>query len=355
MYVHTHTRMYARMQMQCPRTHACVHVRTYPFRREFFFFYDNGAATNFGIRRPELERSVWKVRGMPCLKERQKIAIFSESNLKKLSYITIRVVLYLSTEFKYVIQKQEQQKVCFGSGRFRDTSRKGMSPFMKYHTLEDHPNVAPNSYDTLRSFKAVKTKPCCYGISKRGYGGIARFGRKIVTRDDYPSPLDYNVPTFPEQASKTKYPFGSGSKRQTFVGSTVPGPGTYVTVEKGGITFEHSFGGRVKMKLGVDLKCCSQNTDVCKICGERPKGDYWHLKNTIFLCKSCMEKEYKEQRKYRRTKLKSFRKIRDCSVIHQHEATTAKIWLTHPTVVAQWLRKEAYLSVYFKRVNRLDS
>lgn len=60
------------------------------------------------------------------------------------------------------------------------------------------------------------------------------------------------------------------------------------------------------MKLGVDLKCCSQNTDICKICNKQPKGDYWHLKNTIFLCKLCMKKEYKEETKYKRAELKLF-------------------------------------------------
>lgn len=29
---------------------------------------------------------------------------------------------------------------------------------MRYHTLEDYPNIAPNSYNVLESFKAIKTK-----------------------------------------------------------------------------------------------------------------------------------------------------------------------------------------------------
>ncbi|XP_076620376.1 uncharacterized protein LOC143341374 [Colletes latitarsis] len=250
--------------------------------------------------------------------------------------------------FKYVIQKQEQQKICFGSGCSRDTSRKGMSPFMKYYTLEDHPNVSPNSYNTLQSFKAITRKPCSHSISTKGYSGIARFGKQIVLKNDYPSPFDYYISTFPKQVYKSKYPFDSNSKRQTFVTNTNPGPGMYVSTKIEGITFEHSFGGRVKMKLGVDLKCCSQNMDVCHICGKRLNDDYWHLENEIFLCRLCMNTAYEKQTQYKKTELKLFRKIRDCSIIHQHEATTAKIWLMPPKIIAQWIRREAYLSAYLK-------
>ncbi|CAK9804980.1 hypothetical protein ANTQUA_LOCUS4317 [Anthophora quadrimaculata] len=249
--------------------------------------------------------------------------------------------------FKYVIQKQEQQKICFGSGCPRDTSKKSMSPFMRYYTLEDHPNVAPNSYNALKSFKAIKTKPCSHSISKKGYSGIARFSKKIEFFDNYPSPSDYNTSTFPKQVQETKYPFACSSKRETFIGNTVPGPGMYVSTKKRGITFQHSFGGRMKMKLGVDLKCCSQSSDHCKICGKRILGDYWHLKNEIFLCRPCKNKEYQKETRYKKKELEQFHKIRDCSFIHQHETTTAKIWLMHPTSAAQWIRRETYLSSYF--------
>lgn len=33
--------------------------------------------------------------------------------------------------------------------------------------------------------------------------------------------------------------------------------------------------------------------------------------------------------------------------MHQHETTTAKMWLIHPARAEQWIRKEAYLSIYF--------
>ncbi|KAF3419952.1 hypothetical protein E2986_02913 [Frieseomelitta varia] len=250
-------------------------------------------------------------------------------------------------EFKYVIQKQEKQKICFGSGCARDTSKKNMSPFMRYYTLEDHPNVAPNSYDVLKSFKSIITKPCPHSISKKGYSGIARFARKKELRDHYQSPLHYNVSTFPKIIHKSKYPFDSNSKRQTFISNTIPGPGMYISIKRKEPMLEHSFGGRVKMKLGVNLKCCSRNTDICKICGKKPIGDYWHLQNEIFLCRSCMSKKYEKETSSNRRKLEKFQKIRDCSIMHQHDTTTAKIWLMHPKGAVQWIRKETYLSTYF--------
>lgn len=81
----------------------------------------------------------------------------------------------------------------------------------------------------------------------------------------------------------------------------------YVSIKEQDNKFEHSFGGKMRMKLGVDLKCCSKNTDTCKVCYKKLLGDYWHLKNKIFLCKLCMNKEYGEQTKYKRKELKQFR------------------------------------------------
>ncbi|XP_076177309.1 uncharacterized protein LOC143151752 isoform X2 [Ptiloglossa arizonensis] len=219
---------------------------------------------------------------------------------------------------------------------------------MRYFTLEDHPNVAPNSYNALQSFKTIIRKPCSHSISKKGYSGIARFGKQVVLKNDYPSPLDYNTSVFPKQVHKSKYPFESNSKRHTFVYNTNPGPGMYVSAKREGITFEHSFGGRVKMKLGVDLKCCSGNIDICQICGKRLINDYWYLENEIFLCQLCMNTEYEKQTKYKKTQLKLFRKIRNCSIIHQHEGTTAKIWLMDFKIIEQWIQREAYLSAYLK-------
>lgn len=74
----------------------------------------------------------------------------------------------------------------------------------------------------------------------------------------------------------------------------------YVRKEIKGITFQHSFGDRVEMKLGVNFKCCNRNTDTCKVCGKEPTGDYWHFNNKIFLCKTCMVKEFQKPMKFKK-------------------------------------------------------
>ncbi|XP_076640662.1 uncharacterized protein LOC143352219 [Halictus rubicundus] len=246
-------------------------------------------------------------------------------------------------EFTYIIKKQKRQRICFGSGCLRDTSEK--SPFMKYYALEDNPSVSPNSYSVLESYKAIKNKPCSRSISKKGYSGIARFAMPALQKDDYTSPFNYKTSVFPEQSSKLKYSY----KRKTgsFPTNSVPGPGMYVSAKREGIRFAHNFGGRVKMELGVHLKCCSGIADVCKRCGKQIFDDYWHLKNKIFLCRLCMV-EYEKQNRYKKSSSILFRKIRDCSIIHQHGATTAKIWSMQPKIVTQWIQRESYLSAYLK-------
>lgn len=62
----------------------------------------------------------------------------------------------------------------------------------------------------------------------------------------------------------------------------------------------------MKMRLGVELKCCQRNTDVCDLCQRKPLGDYWHRLNKSFLCKSCMLKERREHKLYNLTQLKEF-------------------------------------------------
>ncbi|EZA51785.1 hypothetical protein X777_09542 [Ooceraea biroi] len=230
-----------------------------------------------------------------------------------------------------------------------------MSPFMRCCTLEDYPNIGPGSYNILESFNTIKTKPCSHSISKKGYSGLARFSgtaKPVAHVEDSPSPSDYNVPSFPKFVKSQRYPFASTAERRIFDGNKNPGPGMYVKrkmwPEKGEIRFEHSFGGRAKMQLGVYLKCCSRNTDTCKICGKKPMGDYWHLNNKIFLCRTCMTKEFQQQVKFKRQELALFHKIRDCSTIHIHEGTDAKVWLMHPALVKQWTRRETYLSAYLK-------
>ncbi|XP_047365422.1 uncharacterized protein LOC124955273 [Vespa velutina] len=251
-------------------------------------------------------------------------------------------------DFQYVIKKQERQKICFGSGCPHDMSKRDTTSFMRYYIKDNYENIAPNTYNVMDSFLATKNKPCLHSISKKGYGGITRTIHAIKHDEDFPSPADYNIVSSFKSTKESRFPFATSAERTTFIPNVNPGPGTYTPIEKKEIAFEHSFGGRVKMRLGVQFKCCSNNTDVCKICGQKPVGDYWHCNNKIFLCRPCMTDAFQKQTKYKREELNRFSRIRDCSDIHQHEGTDANIWLMHPKLLKQRLVKETYLTSYLK-------
>lgn len=69
----------------------------------------------------------------------------------------------------------------------------------------------------------VRFQPCSHSISKKGYGGLVRFGKQIAFKNNYPSPFAYDTFVFPKPVGKSKYPFDTNSKRQTFVSNTNPG------------------------------------------------------------------------------------------------------------------------------------
>ncbi|XP_043482464.1 uncharacterized protein LOC122511354 isoform X2 [Leptopilina heterotoma] len=246
---------------------------------------------------------------------------------------------------------RENEAVCFGSKCPRDMfTRKGMNSFMKYYSKDEYPNISPCSYNVLESYKSIHTKPCLGAISKRGFSGPARFAINSKSCEKSPAPCDYS-PTikFSSDKIESKAPFSSSSRRKSFLMNKNPGPGLYNPYEKErSIAFNHSFGGRKKIQFPVEIKCCSQNNDTCKICEEKPLGDYWHRKNKVFLCRQCMLEEQKNHSKFTRKELSQFSKLRDCSGIHLHEGTTAKIWLVHPKQIIKSVRKEAYLSCFFE-------
>jgi len=82
----------------------------------------------------------------------------------------------------------------------------------------------------------------------------------------------------------------------------------------------------------------------CTICLQKPIGDYYQYRNEI-LCSSCFNFNWQWQEKFKRTfvvhlswissisisvcfffrYLQAFQKVRDCSYIHNHAGTSAKI------------------------------
>lgn len=84
-------------------------------------------------------------------------------------------------------------------------------------------------------------------------------------------------------------------------------PGTYSEWGNRGLSFKHTFGGRVQLNLAVDLKCVDINTDVCLSCNKQPIGDYWHRNNKEFLCDDCMAQKRRTKADCKRYHLSQFR------------------------------------------------
>ncbi|KAK0176020.1 hypothetical protein PV328_000199 [Microctonus aethiopoides] len=226
---------------------------------------------------------------------------------------------------------------------FAFTSKPGMNLFMRFNTRENFSNIGPGTYNVSESFKAVTSKI----FSRKGYGGLIRT-TCVTHTEDYPAPNEYNISNLFTKIKETKYPFSSTVKRNMFNINTNPGPGVYQipTSFNRRTMFEDDFGRGVRMRLPVEIKCCKRNLDICDICNQKPIGDYWHLNNRKFLCRPCMINERRKSAKYKIEKLKNYRKIRDCSWIHSHEGTDAKIWLMHPKIIQSWAQKEAYMCSY---------
>lgn len=126
--------------------------------------------------------------------------------------------------FNYIVKKQKQEKICFGSGKPRNIgSKTGMNSFMRYYECEDFPNTGPGRYDVLGAFKSITSKPCAKSFSRKGYGGLGRFGVSITHTEDYPAPCEYNVPSFPANVKEVMSPFGSTAKRKSFDVNRNPG------------------------------------------------------------------------------------------------------------------------------------
>lgn len=78
----------------------------------------------------------------------------------------MKYLFSINTDFEYVLRKPKQQRLCFGSGQSRDTSRKGMNSFMRYYTSDDYPNIGPSFYNILELFNALKTKVQTFILNK---------------------------------------------------------------------------------------------------------------------------------------------------------------------------------------------
>ncbi|CAF1152166.1 unnamed protein product [Adineta steineri] len=246
-------------------------------------------------------------------------------------------------------------KIVFGTTLNRPTFPTDIQHdcFGNYQTpLRGVPNLGPGSYenDEKTTFQYVLDHQ---PMSNRGYTFNARTSKRNVfpTKNDVPSPDTYqmDLTNLPEKKHSFK-PFNFGGDRLPSLAkrTKIPGPGSYECDVKQNrqVHMRHSFGGRVGLIPVVKTKCMPTNEDKCEICQEKPIGDYYQYRKEI-LCASCFNFNWQWQEKFKRAYLLAFQKVRDCSDIHEHGGTTARVQLVDDRRVKKLQRKEAYLSLYW--------
>lgn len=72
--------------------------------------------------------------------------------------------------------------------------------------------------------------------------------------------------------------------------------------------YDHTFGGRTRLRPHVFIKCTPENLDMCSRCDHKPEGDYWCC-GLEFLCHHCYATEWNNPTKYTRKHLENFKVI----------------------------------------------
>lgn len=220
--------------------------------------------------------------------------------------------------------------------------------------LRGAPNRGPGCYDNAEVsgfIYELDGRPVC----KRGYSVGAR------TAARFPKPAHMDVPgppTYQEVISKPIHfdeafkPFNVGATRFPAINKDHgghPGPGAYEFDAKRDrkVKFHGSFGGPQTLITSVVIKCNEfGEPDTCKSCRNPPVGDYYEYKK-VHLCRKCYDHHLKTGEKYTKSYLQSFYKVRDCSNIHNHEGTNARLMLKTERDLKKQRFREAYMSLYF--------
>ncbi|KAK3925002.1 Protein pitchfork [Frankliniella fusca] len=194
------------------------------------------------------------------------------------------------------------------------------------------------------------------------YGPCARTALRFRDVDQHlPAPNAYQQLDLGDQpaAPCAAAPFNTTTGRRALVSSDTPGPGSY------------SPGAFSLPGLPVTVVCgAGEGPGRCDGClQDLPPGvEFWALEagaaavagagmqgqapaRGSLLCQACMlaaRRQPRDLARFTRWQLDAFRKSRDCSDIHRHEGTKAKILLVDPKTVAKRRRKEAYLAKYFR-------
>ncbi|CAF5178913.1 unnamed protein product, partial [Rotaria magnacalcarata] len=218
--------------------------------------------------------------------------------------------------------------------------------------LRGVPQLGPGSYNNedKSTFRYVLDHQ---PMSRRGYTFNARTEQRktFEPKIDVPSPDAYQMDLthLPDKKRSFK-PFDAASQRfhTRCKSAGAPGPGSYECDVKQNrqVHMLHNFGGRTKLVPLVKTKCMPLNTDKCLICLQTPVGDYYQYRKEI-LCATCYNFNWQWQEKFKRTYLQAFQKVRDCSYVHEHAGTSAKIQVIQLYIIPYYF--ETFFSICLAR------
>lgn len=254
---------------------------------------------------------------------------------------------------EFLLDNKKESKVAFGTTLSRE-----LLPLKTPHTragnelcLRGVPNLGPGSYDNneFDSFiHDMDLKPTC----KKGYSLGARTAQRFRQfREDFPGAPSYQeIISKPREFSPDKKPFQCGSSRFPSIRhDSLPGPGTYDNnVQRNRkVQFHGSFGGPQILRTSIQTLCTSlSEKSPCFMCLKEAIGDYYMNKQGKVLCRPCKENAYQSNNNEQK-KLNGFYKVRDCTDIHSHEGTSAKLRLKTAKEIKKVKLREAYFSLYY--------
>ncbi|XP_057663484.1 uncharacterized protein LOC130898305 [Diorhabda carinulata] len=257
-----------------------------------------------------------------------------------------------NSRFSYVVELKTFQKVCFNSIMPRRTGciGKGLSPHQKRVTPENNPKTGPGSYSpelvTSSMYKVLNKVRSIYGVPPLGTK-TQRF--KYRKRDSVKVPSRYQW-TIPEERvfrSMAK-PFGIGSAIRQLMLPNIPGPADY-NLQRIYVCrrpkYQYNF-GKPSMVSAVETICVPDPTHHCHLCGRFCEGEYWHKDYGLFICQICFDIEKATKEYYDPHFLKQFKKLRNCSFMHQHNKTKAKLRILPQNKIIKKFAIENYLDNY---------
>lgn len=266
------------------------------------------------------------------------------------------MALEMSERMKeFLLNNKKDSRVAFGTTLDRE-----LLPLKTPHTragnemgLRGVPNLGPGSYnnDLVSSFvHSLNQRPIC----KKGYSLGARTASRFRDEDnEIPGPPAYQeIISKPREFSPAEKPFECGATRFPKIKQDfTPGPGAYQhEVRKNRkMQFHSTFGGPQTLKPSIRTICLKDGKDPCLMCSKELIGDFYMNSKDEMLCRICHQditmtsSNDKQQKKF----LSKFDKVRDCSDIHSHEGTKAKLRLKSEKDIKKLKTREAYLSLYY--------